>query len=62
MDCPRKINKAEPTYENSALHWACYYGHEKIVEQLLEAKADANQKNKVLGKREAGWGGNALSY
>jgi ankyrin repeat protein len=51
MDDPEKINTAEPTYENSALHWACYYGHEKVVEQLLESKADANQKNKVLSKR-----------
>ncbi len=48
MDAPEEIVRTDSTYENSALHWACYYGHEKIVEELLEAKADVNQKNKVV--------------
>jgi ankyrin repeat protein len=54
MDDPEKINSAEPTYENSALHWACYYGHDKVVEELLESKADPNQKNKVLRENRRG--------
>ena len=29
------------------LHWACYYGHEKIVEMLVTGGADVEMKNEV---------------
>lgn len=48
MDKDEKINQCEPVYGNSALHWACYYGKEDMVEELLYAKANINARNKVM--------------
>ncbi|CAH1786443.1 unnamed protein product [Owenia fusiformis] len=43
---PSFINAREPKTGNSALHWACRLGYEKIVQYLLENFANIDLKNR----------------
>ena len=36
------VNSVEPKYHSSALFWASYHGHSKIVTELLKHGADPN--------------------
>ena len=47
FDAKEELDKADPIYGNSALHWACHFGQEKCVKELIVAKADIHLKNKV---------------
>lgn len=37
----------------SALHMACFRGHLRIAQMLVEQKADVNASNKVGARRKA---------
>ena len=39
-------------YEKTPLHWAAEYGHGKIVEALVEAKADLCAQDQVSALKE----------
>ena len=36
------VNSVDPKYHSSALFWASYHGHTKIVVELLKQGADPN--------------------
>lgn len=57
-----KINPGYPKSGESALHWACYCGMDKLVERLIEGGANLDEPDFIHKSTPLGWAIHAMQH